>query len=429
MGRYNSAAAIVATFLVAVAFTAAAQTNAKSSTVSNVTVRTLAQAPVPALPAGKVFVAVLEFNEVPGAACGPTCFIPGFVYTLRGVVTVSFPGAGTQSVGPGDGAFTRALAVHSNANFWERVGAGAVATGLIVIAILLFAATWLRSGRRRATIAFLSLLLIAVGVLGLSGAMSNDWYYFAVRPIVQRSSPMVRPDGRVTFLSPQVDPVPAAPYLEMLSAITLPPGARYDSAGASGPQTIIVVEGTAAVHVGDAVQQLSSGGGAFAQMGTALTIENPGTDTLQVIDFAISSASSATSAASPLPSPSPPPGGGPVPAQLLGDWFLPPVAHIAISGNGVCPSPATLANCFLRLTLTATTFHMYSTDTGGKDQLFGNGEVVVNNNEIDVFNGICPGVGRYKWTLTGGRLHFTLNSDPCGRSDVLAYEGNWSRTP
>jgi hypothetical protein len=154
-----------------------------------------------------------------------------------------------------------------------------------------------------------------------------------------------------------------------------------------------------------------------------------------------SAASSPISAASPLASPSPPPGGGPLPAQLLGDWFLPPMAVNAVFGTGVCPSPATAANCFLRINLAATTastplnFHWYATDTAGKDQLRGWGNVVVNNNEIDFFNGPCSGVGRYRWTVKGGLLHFTLISDPCGRSTELAYKGygpypdaDWSRT-
>jgi hypothetical protein len=288
MGRFFLVAAMVATFAITVACSTAGQGNATST----VTVRTLAQAPVP-LPAGKVFVTVLEFSQVPGAVCGPTCYLPGFVYTLHGVAGTSDPGTATGSVSPGNAEYTSTLAVHTNDNVGGRVGAGAIAIGLILIAIVLCAATWLRNGRRRAIIPVLSVLLIAGGVLGLSGATSNDWYFFAVRPDWQRIQPMPRPDGRVVFLSPDVNPVPAAPSLETLSSITVPPGARYDSAGVAGPQTVIVVGGTATVHVGDVVQQLSSGGGDFAQMGTALAIVNSGSDTLTVLDFAVASAGGA----------------------------------------------------------------------------------------------------------------------------------------
>jgi hypothetical protein len=130
------------------------------------------------------------------------------------------------------------------------------------------------------------------------------------------------------------------------------------------------------------------------------------------------------------PTPAPPPG-GPVPAALLGDWFLPP-ASVAANTNMVCPSPPTGANCFYRLSFTAMNYRQWVTGYGGT-LASGSGEVVVNGNEIDFYNGaLCgihlpDGVGRYTWTVTGGVLRFTLISDPCPRSDLLTY-GGWSRT-
>jgi hypothetical protein len=127
-----------------------------------------------------------------------------------------------------------------------------------------------------------------------------------------------------------------------------------------------------------------------------------------------------------------PPPGGPVPAQLLGDWFLPPAAVEPVSGVP-CPSPATAVNCFFQLTLLATTYHQAFTASGGTQDA-GEGDVVVNNSEIDFFNGvICglklpDGVGRYTWAITDGILYLTLISDPCTRSEVYTKQG-WSRTP
>jgi hypothetical protein len=128
---------------------------------------------------------------------------------------------------------------------------------------------------------------------------------------------------------------------------------------------------------------------------------------------------SSTKPAAPTPSPaaSPPPG-GPVPAQLLGVWLLQ-------TSN---PKPEIgLINGKVQLTLTGTTFHLL----GVNNQAFGTtgspGDVVVNNTEIDFFNGdacglqLPEGVGRYTWTHTSAALHFTpLNQDPCGRTDYLA---------
>lgn len=143
-------------------------------------------------------------------------------------------------------------------------------------------------------------------------------------------------------------------------------------------------------------------------------------------------APSSTPAAS-LPAASPPPG-GPVPAQLLGDWYkvMPSDTFTAMSSYP-CPAHPTPANCFFQLTLTATVYNQSFTALGGRQDA-GQGDVVVNQREIDFFNGaLCglqlpDGVGRYKWTLTGGVLHLALISDPCPRSEILAYPTGYSHT-
>jgi hypothetical protein len=114
-----------------------------------------------------------------------------------------------------------------------------------------------------------------------------------------------------------------------------------------------------------------------------------------------------------------------VPAQLLGDWFLPPSVAQDLEGNAVC--------VLLKLTLTATTYQITRTALGvcGTGS---SGDVVVNQSEIDFFNGsggmsgeCVDTVGRYTWTLTSGLLYFTLISDPC--RPALQLQHGWSRTP
>jgi uncharacterized cupin superfamily protein len=56
---------------------------------------------------------------------------------------------------------------------------------------------------------------------------------------------------------------------------------------------IIVVEGRATVHSGGDIQQLDSGGAAFAQTANTLSLVNSGSDTLQVLEFAITPLSAA----------------------------------------------------------------------------------------------------------------------------------------
>jgi hypothetical protein len=110
---------------------------------------------------------------------------------------------------------------------------------------------------------------------------------------------------------------------------------------------------------------------------------------------------------SPSPSASPPPC-GPVPAQLQGDRFY----H---RDDG-----------WVQLTLNGEQYGL----RGVQNPHFGapaEGSVVVNGDEIDFFNGdqcgigLPGGIGRYRWTVTGGDLALSpLNEDPCGRSEDLA---------
>ncbi|HSP09802.1 MAG TPA: hypothetical protein VLU92_09440 [Candidatus Dormibacteraeota bacterium] len=268
----------------------AAQIGATNASASGVTEQRLAQGPLQALPTGKAFLSIHDFTQVPGVTC-KVCGVPGFVYALHGVATISVPGAAASSISPGHAAFTPAQAVHSNAD--PRVGAGAIAIGLIVLVVILSAATRLRGSHRRGVIAALSVCLIAGGASPLIGATSNEWYFFAVRPGAQLSLPMPQPDGRVVIASPLVDPVPAAPYIETLSSITVPAGARYDVPGLPGPEIVVVLQGSATVHIGAATQQLGAGGASFAQLGQALAILNSGSDTLKVLAYAVTSAGSA----------------------------------------------------------------------------------------------------------------------------------------
>jgi len=295
MMRGYVVAGIVVGLSLACACSPTGQAN-RDSTAAAVKVERLAQGSVKNLPAGKVFVNILEFRQLPGADYGPHAHIPGFVYTLHGTSTISFPHAAALSVGQGNAVFMPALVVHAHVNPDGRVGAAAIAVGLILFVILLCAATWMRGHRRRVVGAVLSLSLIAGGALPLIGASANDFYFIAVRPVAQRSQPMPRPDGRVVYTSPDLDPVPAGPYVETLSAITVPGGARYDATGARGPQMIIALQGNATVLVDGKTTQVSRGDAAFVQSGSTLAVLNPGGDNLQVLDFALTSISAASAA-------------------------------------------------------------------------------------------------------------------------------------
>ncbi|HYM96919.1 MAG TPA: hypothetical protein VET26_06445, partial [Candidatus Sulfotelmatobacter sp.] len=196
----------------------AAQAHAKTSTPSAATVQMLAQGPVQQLPGKASYVSILDFRQVPGAAFGPHAHLAGFVYTLHGVSTISFPAAAARSVGPGEAAFIPAFAAHTHDNVDGRFEAAAIAVGFIVVVILLCAATWLRGGSGRAIVAGLSVLLIAGGALALSGVTANDYLLIVVRADTHHDQPMPRPDGTNIFVSPDISPVPATPWVVTLRA-------------------------------------------------------------------------------------------------------------------------------------------------------------------------------------------------------------------
>jgi hypothetical protein len=122
------------------------------------------------------------------------------------------------------------------------------------------------------------------------------------------------------------------------------------------------------------------------------------------------------------------PGAGPVARQLV-----PAAGGCHGSESGIpCPPNPTPTNCFFQLTLAATSWSISFVATGGT-AVPSQGDVVVNNDEIDFFNSVyCGlqlpnGLGRFTWRVTAGVLYFTLISDTCTRAHVLTNRG-WSRT-
>jgi quercetin dioxygenase-like cupin family protein len=289
-------AALLAGLAVAVVWLTAGFALPASASPSTVSVNVLAQGQVKAFPAGKVFDSILEFRQNPGADFGPHAHVPGIIYTLRGTSTISYAGGPQTTVGEGQAAFIPALVPHTHQNLDGRLGAGAIAIGLIAVAILLCAATFLRGARRSILVAGLSVFLIVGGSLPVLGATSNDYYLFAVRSPAEHDRPMPRPDGRVEFLSPDLNPVPPGPYVETLSAITIPAGATYQASAVQGPQIVVVLQGSATVRVGDVSTQLTAEGATMAQAGQALTIINSSGGTDLALNFAVASTSASPAA-------------------------------------------------------------------------------------------------------------------------------------
>lgn len=287
--RCLGAAMLAGVPLVVVWLTASCTPATSTAPPSSVSVRVLAQGQAKALPAGKVFDSILEFSQNPGADFGPHAHVPAIVYMLRGTSTISYLKGPPQAVGQGQAVFIPGLVTHTHQNPDGRLGAGVIAVGLITLTILLCAATLLRGMRRSIVVAGLSAVLIVGGALPVLGPTSNDYYLFAIRSPLEHDRPMPRPDGRVEYLSPDLNPVPPAPYVETLSAITLPASATYDAPVVQGPQIVVVLQGNARVQIGGQTSQLGIKGATMAQAGQTLRIVNSGGDPLQVLDYAVTS--------------------------------------------------------------------------------------------------------------------------------------------
>jgi len=130
--------------------------------------------------------------------------------------------------------------------------------------------------------------------------------------------------------------------------------------------------------------------------------------TIALLGGAACGGGTAGAAISPSASPAVP-RGGPVPAQLAGDWTL-------------VADPT-----FINLNLSGSDYRFEDGSTG---------KVAVNGSEIDFYNGnpcnlpLPGGIGRYRWTISAGLLKFSpLNSDPCARVTVIADRQGWQRPP
>jgi hypothetical protein len=143
---------------------------------------------------------------------------------------------------------------------------------------------------------------------------------------------------------------------------------------------------------------------------------------------------SATLPLSAVPSPTPTaslPPGGPVPEQLVGNWYLPGASVTQVSGDR-CPLDPTPTNCFFQLMLGGSTWSISFVASGGI-VVPSQGNIVVNSNEMDFYNSdycglqLPAGLGRFTWRVTAGVLYFTKISDACTRAHVLTNKG-WTRT-
>ena len=220
---------------------------------------------VAALPAGPVFISVLELPQPPGAVLGPHQHVAGFVVDVSGTATVAIAGGNVVDVGPGDALFTADNQPHDHEN--RAAVPFAIALALVVVGLTV--ALVLRRGRRLA-VALMAALLVA-GIVATIDPLMNHWYFVAVRPVAARGAVMPVPAGQRTYESANLIGLASGPYLERLTDQRLGSG---ESARVAGPAAIVVLDGQVSVIVDGRQTELSARSGATIADGSEATVQS-----------------------------------------------------------------------------------------------------------------------------------------------------------
>lgn len=216
---------------------------------------------VPALPAGRVFISVLELPQPAGAALGPHQHIPGFVASVSGVATMVIDGSPVD-VGPGDAAFIADQLRHDHEN--RAAVPFAVALSLIIVGLAI--ALVLRRGPALALIA----LLLVAGTVATVNPFMNHWYFIGIRPVAMRGAVMPVPAGHRTYESDDLTGVPSAPLVGRLAHRPLSPG---DSLRVLGPAAIVVLAGRSAIVADGRTTVFSAESGVTVAGGAEVTVQ------------------------------------------------------------------------------------------------------------------------------------------------------------
>jgi hypothetical protein len=229
------------------------------------------------IPAGPVFISVLELPQPPGAVLGPHTHIAGFVLDVSGTATMSVAGKGTIDVGPGDALFTAYLQLHDHEN--QAAVLPAIGLGLLLVALTV--AIRLLNGHRPAVVLF-GVLLIAGSVATIDPLM-NHWYFIGVRSTAQRGAVMPVPAGHRTYESQNLAGLKSGPYLERLTSRRLSSG---QTAQFNGPGAIVLLDGQAVVTTGGRSGKVSAQSGVTTAGSDVATVQaSPGDAWILVVEL------------------------------------------------------------------------------------------------------------------------------------------------
>jgi quercetin dioxygenase-like cupin family protein len=215
------------------------------------------------IPAGPVFISVLELPQQPGAVLSPHKHIAGFVLDFSGTATMNVAGQGTIDVGPGNALCIGFMKLHDHEN--QAAVLPAIGLGLLLVGLTV--AIRLLNGHGLAAV-LLGVLLVA-GAVSTVDPLMNHWYFIGVRPAAQRGAVMSVPAGHRTYESPNLAGLPSGPYLERMTSRRLGSG---QTAQFNGPGAIVVLDGQAAVTTSGQAADVSAQSGLAIAGGEVATV-------------------------------------------------------------------------------------------------------------------------------------------------------------
>jgi mannose-6-phosphate isomerase-like protein (cupin superfamily) len=232
------------------------------------------------VPAGPVFVSVLELPQPAGAVLGPHQHVAGFVVDVSGTATMVIA-ANVIDVGPGNAVFTADNLSHDHEN--RAAVPFAIALALLVVGLTL--ALVLRRGHTTALA--LTAALLVVGTVATVNPLMNHWFFVAVRPAAQRGAVMPVPAGHRTYESENLTGMPSGPFLERVTDRRLGSG---ESLRVVGPAAIVVLDGQASIGADGRTTGLSAQSGATIAGGTEATVQSgSGSPRVLVIEVLLAS--------------------------------------------------------------------------------------------------------------------------------------------
>jgi quercetin dioxygenase-like cupin family protein len=202
------------------AATPAPPTAAPSAPPPSVVSSILASGPLASIPAGALFVNVLDLPQTAGGVI-KHAHLPGFVYAVQGTAEMDADGAAPAMIQPGNAAFIGAGVMHSHVN---------------------------------------------------PGTSGNDWWFVALRPAASRPLATIVAGQKELYTTPDLTTVATGSYTETLTDSRLPAKGVDRQAGPS-IRVLYVIAGDVTVS-GDAgmTSTASAGQGLYSLPGANLVL-------------------------------------------------------------------------------------------------------------------------------------------------------------